>query len=88
MTELTLGCTDGEMVSLSAQTSTKRPSFGKISKVGAGGVGLHGTEISWRDACTAQGIVDCKAGLLTLGLRGHDVVGITAAAAGQQPALG
>ena len=49
-------------------------------------MGLNGAEVGGADPGPAQRIVDGKAGLQPLGFRRHDVVGITAAATGQQPA--
>ena len=88
MTELAFGGADREMIGLGPQAAAQGPGFGEVTEAGAGGMGLDGAEVGGADAGTAQGIVDGLAGLLPLRFRRDDVMGIAAAAAGEQPAEG
>ena len=51
-------------------------------------MGLNERQIARLQPRPSQGIADRLAGLQSLGFRGHDVVAVTAAAAGLQPSLG
>ena len=80
MPQLPLGCADGQMIGGGTQASPQGPSFRQISQACAGGMGLYGTKVVSADTRSTQSIINGSAGLKALGLRGDDVMRITAAA--------
>ena len=73
------------MIGRAAKASAQCPCFGKVAQSGAGCVGLNSAEIGGADVGSVQSIINGSAGLQPLGFRGDDVMGITVAAASQQP---
>ena len=88
MPELALWGEDGNVIGGCSKAAAQRSSFGKVTQAGAGGMGLHSTEIAWLHPRPAQGILDRQAGLGALGLWSNDVMAVAAAAAGQLPTQG
>ena len=88
MPELALGGEDGDVIGGSPKAAAQRSCFRYVTQTCAGGVGLDGAEVAGFHSGPPEGILDREAGLGSLGLRRHDVMAVTAAAAGQLPAQG
>ena len=88
MAQLPFGGIHRQVIGGGAEAAAQGTGLRQIAEAGAGGVGLHGTEIIRLAVSTLQGFLDRPAGLQPLGLGGDDVVRIAAAATGQQPAEG
>ena len=84
--QLALGGVDRQMIGGAAEAAPQCSGLRQVTEVGAGGMGLNAAEVCGAHLRPTQGIINGTAGLQPLRFGGDDVVGIAAAATGQQPA--